>query len=235
MIAERSRGRFHADVGHLSADGVHELVKPRLRGVIHQVAFFLALVAGAGLLLVARSPRGVGAGLIYGVSLVVMYGVSAAYHRASWSEQAKVRMRRLDHAGIFLLIAGTYTPVAWLGVPGREGTILLWCAWIGAGLGVLHSLFFVHAFRALNALLFVLFGCMAVPVIPAVVHGLGSSRALLIFGGGVVYIAGALVYGKRWPNPSPAVFGYHEVFHGMVVLASALHFAAVLSLLQQRA
>lgn len=235
MIAQRSRAWLHRDVGPLTEDGVHEVVKPRWRGVIHQVAFFLALVGGAELVAVARSPRSTGAGLIYGLSLTLMYGISAAYHRARWSERARLRMRRLDHAGIFLLIAGTYTPVAWLGVPGPEGTLLLWGAWIGGALGILHSLFFVHAFRALNAVLFVVFGCMAVPVLPALVRGLGSQRAWLIVLGGAVYLVGALVYGKRWPNPSPRVFGYHEVFHGLVVVASALHFAAVLSLVQSRA
>lgn len=217
----------------LTADEIYEAVKPRWRGVLHQVFSFVALAGGAVLLLAARSPRAAWSGLVYCLSLVAMYTISATYHRGTWSGAARERMRRLDHAGIFLLIAGTYTPVAALGIPGWQGTALLWAAWIGAAAGIVHTVFFVNSFRQLNAVLYVAFGCMAVPVLPTFLAGLGAVRTALILAGGVVYITGAVVYGRKWPNPSAAVFGYHEVFHVMVIVASALHFAVVLSLVRQ--
>lgn len=209
---------------------IDEAVKPKLRGVSHQVAFFFALAAGAVLVAVAPAARAARAGLVYGLSLAGMYGVSAAYHRPNWSLPARRRMRRLDHAGIFLLIAGTYTPVCLLGLPGRQGTVLLAVVWTGALLGTLHAALFVHAFRAFNAFLYVVLGCAVVPVLPSVGAALGPLRTALLVAGGVIYVAGAVVYARRRPNPSPAVFGYHEVFHVMVIVASALHFAAVYDL-----
>lgn len=200
--------------------------------MLHEVFAFVSLAAGAVLLAVARSPRATWSGLVYCLSLVAMYTISATYHRGTWTPAARERMRRLDHAGIFLLIAGTYTPVAALGIPGWPGTALLWAAWIGAALGIVHTVFFVNSFRRLNAVLYVAFGCMALPVLPAVLAGLGAARTVLVIAGGAVYITGAVVYGRKWPNPSAAVFGYHEVFHVMVIVASALHFAAVLSLVR---
>jgi hemolysin III len=214
-------------------DDIHEALKPRWRGLLHFIFVFVSLAAGAVLLLVASSPRAAWAGLVYCLSLVGMYTISSTYHRRTWSDRGRERMRRLDHAGIFLLIAGTYTPVAALGIPGWQGTALLWAAWIGAALGVVHSLFFVNAFRKLNAVLYVAYGCMALPVLPTVIAGMGAMRTALIVAGGAVYITGAFVYGRKWPNPSATVFGYHEVFHAMVVVGSALHFATILSLVQQ--
>jgi hemolysin III len=215
----------------VTAEEIHEDFKPRWRGLLHFVFVFVSLVATVALWLVAQTPTARWVGVVYGLSLLTMYSISAAYHRGSWSTAARTRMRQLDHAGIFILIAGTYTPVSALGIPGWEGTLLLWAAWIGATLGVLHSLFFANWFRSLNIVLYVAFGCMAVPLLPAVISGLGLFRAALLMGGGVVYIAGAVIYGRKWPNPAPKVFGYHEVFHALVALASALHFAAVYSLL----
>ena len=212
---------------------IYDAVKPKWRGVLHQVFAVVALGAGAVLLAVANSPRAAWSGLVYCLSLVAMYTISATYHRGTWSTVARERMRRLDHAGIFLLIAGTYTPVAALGIPGWPGTALLWAAWIGAALGIVHTVFFVNSFRRLNAVLYVAFGCMAIPVLPTVLAGLGGARTALVLAGGVVYITGAVVYGRKWPNPSATVFGYHEVFHAMVIIASVLHFAVVLSLVRQ--
>jgi len=217
----------------LHADTIHEAIKPRLRGVSHQVFFFVALAAGLLLQLSARTPRAGWVGLVYALSLAGMYGLSAAYHRPAWNERTRALMRRLDHAGIFVLIAGTYTPVAALGLPGWQGNVLLWFAWCGAALGVLHAAFFVHAFRSFNAFLYVLFGCAALPWLPTLYASLGLTRTLLLVAGGVVYLVGAVVYARRRPDPWPRVFGYHEVFHGMVVVASGLHFVAILSLLRQ--
>lgn len=214
---------------------IDEAVKPKLRGVSHQVAFFFALVAAVLLVDVAPTARAAWAGLVYGLSLAGMYGVSAAYHRRNWSTNARRRMRRLDHAGIFLLIAGSYTPVCLLGLGGTRGSVLLAVVWTGALLGTLHAAFFVHAFRAFNAVLYVVLGCAVLPVLPSAYAALGPLRTALLVAGGVIYIAGAVVYARRRPNPSPAVFGYHEVFHVMVIVASALHFGAVLDLVTSAA
>ncbi|GMU62370.1 MAG: membrane protein [Myxococcaceae bacterium] len=213
----------------MSADEA-EKVKPRRRGVSHQVAFFFALAAGVPLVALAPGPREAWAALVYALSLAGMYGISALYHRRWWSLPARRRMRRLDHACIFLLIAGTYTPVCVVGLPGPMGRALLAVVWGGATLGLLHALFFVNAFRSLNVVLYVVLGCAVAPLLPATVEALGAGRTSLLVAGGVVYITGAVVYARRRPNPNPAVFGYHEVFHLMVIAASALHFASVFDL-----
>lgn len=212
------------------APAIDEEIKPSLRGVSHQVAFFAALVGGVGLLLVAPAARAAWAGLIYALSLAGMYGISATYHRLNWSLSARRRMRRLDHAGIFLLIAGTYTPVCVLGLPGSRGLVLLAVVWVGAALGLLHAMLFVNAFRSLNAALYVVLGCAALPFLPSFAAGLGALHTTLLLTGGVVYVAGAVVYARRRPNPWPRVFGYHEVFHALVIIASTLHFATVFDL-----
>lgn len=205
-----------------------EKVKPKLRGWSHLFAFFLALGAGGVLVSEAPTSRALWAVVVYSLSLATMFGVSAAYHRPMWSLARRRLMRRLDHAGIFLLIAGTYTPVCVLGGHG----LLLTVVWTGAILGVLHSAFLAHRFRAFNAVLYVTLGCAAVPVVPSLLVTLGVARTVLILLGGAIYIGGAVVYARRWPNPVPAVFGYHEVFHLMVILASGAHFAAVLDLVR---
>lgn len=212
------------------ATGIHETLKPSLRGVSHQIAFFFALLGAAALVGLAANRLGSISGAIYGASLAGMLGASALYHRPTWSPAALRRMRSVDHAGIFLLIAGTYTPVCLVGLKGTLGLTLLGVVWLGALLGIGHTLFFAHRFRALNAMLYVLLGCAAVPTVPWLWEALGAYRTALLLGGGAIYIAGAAVYSKRWPNPAPAHFGYHELFHLMVIAAAGLHFAAVLDL-----
>jgi len=209
---------------------LEEKVKPKLRGVSHQVAFFVALAAGALLVAAAPTPREAWAALVYALSLAGMFGISALYHRRWWTLAARRRMRRVDHAAIFLLIAGTYTPVCVVGLGDARGTLLLSVVWAGAALGLVHALFFVNAFRRLNVVLYVLLGCAVVPLLPATFAALGTGRTSLLVAGGVVYIVGAVVYARRRPNPDPALFGYHEVFHLLVIAASALHFASVFDL-----
>lgn len=208
-----------------------EKVKPKYRGVSHQVAFFFALAAGVVLVMFAPGPREAWAGGVYALSLAGMYGISALYHRRWWTLAGRRRMRRLDHAGIFLLIAGTYTPVCVVGLADLRGTVLLAIVWGGAALGLVHALFFVNSFRSLNVVLYVVLGCAVIPLLPAVYEALGTGRTSLLVVGGMVYIAGAIVYARRRPNPNPAIFGYHEVFHLFVIAASALHFATVFGLI----
>lgn len=203
-------------------------VKPKLRGVSHQIAFFAALAAGGVLVFVASTPRAMWAGLVYALSLAGMFGISAAYHRPTWSVAARARMRRLDHAGIFLLIAGSYTPVCVL----TDNFTLLAIAWAGAALGLLHAAFVHQALRRLNAVIYVVLGCAALPVLPSLLAVLGPAHVALLLAGGAVYILGAVVYALRWPDPAPAVFGHHEIFHLMVIIASVLHFAVMLGLVR---
>jgi hemolysin III len=202
--------------------------KPLLRGVSHEVAAFAAL---AGWLLLARAtptPRaGVAVG-VYGASLTVLFAVSALYHRPTWSPRARAVMRRFDHSAIFLLIAGTYTPFCML-LGGDRGMFLLVAVWGGALLGVLRALFWSHAPRAVPAALAVALGWLVVAVLPALHAAVGNVPMALLIAGGLAYSAGAVVYAIKRPDPLPAVFGYHEVFHALVVVAAVCHYAVVAS------
>jgi hemolysin III len=202
--------------------------KPLLRGVSHQLAFFVALGAGLVLVGMSRSLRAVSANAVYAVTLASMFAISAAYHRGSWSERALGWWRRADHATIFLFIAGSYTPICLLAIGGPAGLHLLALVWIGAGLGALQALFWARAPRALTGLLGVALGWIAVAYWPDIRSALGPAPRALIIAGGALYTAGALVYVLRRPDPAPRVFGYHELFHALVIGASASHFAAVM-------
>lgn len=204
------------------------LTKPKLRGVLHQWGAVCA--AGAGLVLVAMAPRGrpTLAAAIYGLSLFTLFLISALYHRITWTPVARARMRRLDHASIFLLIAGTYTPMAMVGLPPEVGdTLLLWI-WAGAFLGIAQSVFWVSAPKAVSAALAVAVGWTLVPYFNEALAALGALTMTLVLLGGVAYTLGALAYALKRPNPRPGVFGYHEVFHFLTLVAAVLHFAAVL-------
>lgn len=200
--------------------------KPLLRGVSHQFAFFVALAASG--VLVARAPAGVAtwSTAVFGASLVALLGTSALYHRVEWSDVARMRMRRLDHSAIFLLIAGGYTPMFALTAPSR-GWGALTAIWIGASVGVLLSLAWPRAPKWVTAILCVGLGWMVTgPVIDRAPLVGGVAVALLV-ACGVVYSLGALVYAAKRPDPRPLVFGYHEVFHALVIVASILLFAHV--------
>lgn len=202
------------------------LPKPVLRGVSHQIFFFVALVAGAGLVLAANGTAAkLGCG-IYATSLATLLGVSALYHRPTWSLRARARMRRLDHSAIFLLIAGTYTPMA-LTLPEPMAKTMLLVAWAGGLLGVLRALFWVHAPKWLVAVLALAMGWVALLYLPTVGRLAGTPVLLWMGLGGVLYSLGALTYAFRRPDPWPRWFGYHEVFHAFVVAAAVCHFVAV--------
>lgn len=204
-----------------------ERAKPRLRGVSHQWAFWVALGAGAVLLAVARDGRAAMAAAIYVATLMALFGVSALYHRIQWSDRARVLMKRLDHATIFVFIAGSYTPICLLALDGPVGLQLLTWAWLGAGLGVARAVFWPHAPKPVAAALYVLLGWMSVAYFPALQAGLGVAGTVAIAVGGVLFSFGAAVYAFQRPDPLPAVFGYHEVFHALVVAAVACHFVAI--------
>jgi hemolysin III len=205
------------------------IFKPRLRGVLHQYSFFVSVVGGLVLVLAASSGLAQIASAVYAAALAGLFGVSALYHRLSWRPRAHGWMRRLDHAMIFLLIAGTYTPMALLALPGTVGPLLLTIVWAATIAGIVFSLVWITAPRWVSVVLYVLLGWLAVVALPDLV-GHVSLTTLLLFGlGGMVYSAGALVYATGRPDPAPTVFGYHEVFHALTIAAAAMHFAAVAS------
>jgi hemolysin III len=200
------------------------LDKPQWRGVMHQVGFFVALLGGA--LLVALTPTARAACAVYAVSLAAMLGASAAYHRPNWPPKQRVWMRRLDHAAIFILIAGTATPFA-LALHGAARVHFLGLMWGGAGVGVMRALFWIQAPKVLVAVLALALGWAATPFLPTIAAALGTATIAWLAAGGVAYTLGALAYAFKRPNPWPARFGYHEVFHALVVVAAVCHFVAV--------
>jgi hemolysin III len=210
-----------------AAAGPGVRVKPRLRGVFHQYAFFVSLGSGALLVLLAATTRASVAAAVYAGSVSALFGVSALYHRVTWTGPARRRMRRLDHAMIFLLIAGTYTPVGLLVLKGALASVVLAVVWGGALAGIVLELAWARAPRWLGGAVYLALGWVAVVAMPQLFARLGVAGGLLIVAGGLVYSAGALVYARRRPDPVPAVFGYHEVFHLLVIVGVAAHFLAI--------
>jgi hemolysin III len=202
--------------------------KPRLRGVSHQWAFFVSLVTGTVLVVVAPSGKATWAALIYSVAVAGLFGVSALYHRVNWtSPAARKRMRRLDHTMIFVLIAGTYTPFAVLALNPPLSTILLIVVWGGAVLGAGLKLVWIDAPKWLIAATYIAVGWVAVAAMPQMIDHVGVLPTILVAIGGVLYTVGAVVYARQRPDPVPGVFGYHEIFHALVIAAAALHYAVV--------
>lgn len=202
--------------------------KPRLRGVSHQWAFFAALVAGTALVTAAPDGKARLAAAIYAGSLAALLGTSALYHRVNWSRPEIRRwVRRLDHSMIFLLIAGTVTPFALLVLSGPFATALLIAVWAGAAAGIVVELIWVEAPKWATALVYIAVGWIGALGFPAIVARAGVGAGVLIALGGALYTAGAVIYARQRPDPRPAVFGYHEIFHALVIAAAAVHFAAV--------
>jgi hemolysin III len=207
--------------------GMDGLERPRLRGVFHQYAFAVAVAAGASLVVLADSLRERLAMWVYAVALAAMFGVSAVYHRVTWrSLRVRAWMRRLDHAMILLLIAGTYTPFALLAFDGAIASVILIGVWIGAGAGIVLNLFWVDAPRSVTVPVFAALGWIGVVAVPEMLE-IGIAPTLLVFSGGALYTVGAAAYALKRPNPRPAVFGYHEIFHLLVIAAAATHFVAI--------
>jgi hemolysin III len=203
-------------------------VKPRLRGVSHEWAFFLSLGLGAALIVAAEGARATVAVAIYAASLSALFGVSALYHRITWRRPEMRRwMRRLDHTMIFLLIAGTITPFALLVLEGGFAKALLIAVWAGALAGIVVELIWLDHPRWLAVTVYVAVGLIGAVAYPEIVSRAGLGAGLLIAAGGALYIAGAVIYALQRPDPSPSVFGYHEIFHVLVIAAAAAHFAAV--------
>ena len=200
---------------------------PTLRGRLHQVAFFVSIPAGIALVGVARATAARVAAVIFAATLSGLYGVSAAYHRGQWSAGARRLLKHLDHSMIFVFIAGTYTPVTLLALRPAWGITLLVLAWSGAALGVLVTVLRLERWNALGFAMYLALGWLAIVATPQLVHSLSNPELALLVVGGILYTAGAVVLARKRPDPHPAVFGYHEVWHTFVVGANACHFALV--------
>jgi hemolysin III len=204
------------------------VLKPRMRGVLHQWAFPASVVAGAVLVLQADSARARIATMIYALSVAALLGTSATYHRVEWrTVAARRRMRRLDHTMIFVLIAGTYSPFALLVLRGTLGVAILVAVWAAAIAGAVFKLVWIDAPGWLVAASYIVAGWLAVVVIPELAGRLGIAPVSALALGGVIYSIGAGVYAVRRPDPVPAVFGYHELFHSLVLIAAALQYTVV--------
>jgi hemolysin III len=204
------------------------LVKPKLRGVSHKWAFFASLVLGALLIVLADTPKATFAVGVYAVSLSALFGTSALYHGVEWSRpDLRLWMRRLDHSMIFFLIAGTYTPFALLVLHGTLAMAILAVVWIGAVAGAIVEMIWIDHPKWASALIYLALGWVAVAAFPELWTALGVAGTLLVAFGGLLYTAGAVVYATQRPNPVPATFGYHEVFHLLVIAAAIAHFSAV--------
>jgi hemolysin III len=207
--------------------------KPLYRGISHLYGFFVVLGAVPTLVAFAPSARASIAAAVYGAGLLAMFGCSALYHRSRLSPRATRWLERLDHSAIYVCIAGSYTPFCLLPLAG--GPALLVVVWAGAALGVLRALLWVDAPHWLSVVLYLVVGWAVLPFLPSLWHVLGPAGLLLLFAGGVLYSAGAVVFALKRPDPAPAVFGFHEVFHAFVVVASACHFIAVAVAVKQLA
>jgi hemolysin III len=217
----------------LSDGFVEKPVKPRLRGVLHEVAAFVFPLMGITAVLVAGSLTEKLAAGVYTVGVSSMYATSACYHRANWAPVHKSRMRRLDHSMILVAIASTYTPVAVIGLPGTTARVLLGVVWGLAVAGVLVRNLWLNAPRWVMGAFYMGVGWAAVAVLPGLLAGLGVVSFALLLAGGLVYSMGALALSCRWPDPVPAVFGYHEVFHALVLVAGLLFYLVVIELVAQ--
>jgi hemolysin III len=201
--------------------------RPLLRGVLHQAALAVAIGAGVALVAQADGSRQTVAAAVFAGSAATMLALSAAYHRITWSPRARLRMRRADHAGIYLLIAGTYTPVGLLTLHGVVQQVVLGIVWPGAAAAILLKLFWVHAPKWLSAAIAIGLGWVGVAAVPQLVAADGLAPVALIAAGGLAYTGGGIVYARRRPDPIPTVFGYHELFHALTLVGLCLQYVAI--------
>ncbi len=206
--------------------------KPLLRGHIHQGAFFVSLGATAMLIAKSSNQQSFTAAVIYSFSLLLLFGISAVYHRFHWEPPQRALMKRLDHSAIFILIAGTFTPVALLAMPNVIGHKLLWIIWSAAVIGVMQSIFWVKAPAWFSALFYVGIGWIAAPYLGTLKDSVGISGVGLLLAGGIVYTVGAVFYALKKPKLIAHIFGYHELFHLMTIFGAALHFIVIYSLIK---
>lgn len=202
-------------------------IKPTWRGWIHAATFPVAIVAGVVLIIVADGAPAKWAAAVFMVTSLLLFGNSALYHRFDWSPKVKVLLKRIDHANILLLIAGTYTPLATLALPPSKGVLLLSLVWGGTLIGILFRVFWINAPRWLYVALYLLLGWAAVMYIVDLMNA-NFAMMVLVIVGGLLYTGGAIVYALKKPNPWPGHFGFHEIFHVCTVLAFLCHWTACL-------
>ncbi|MFN2451047.1 MAG: hemolysin III family protein [Candidatus Dormibacteria bacterium] len=201
--------------------------RPRLRGVLHQWTFVVSLLAGTLLIIRAGSAGARVAVSVYAFSLAACLGVSALYHRVPWSAVNKRRMQKVDHATIFLLIAGTFTPIAVIVLSPLLATITLLTVWSGAAVGIVMAVLWTDPPTLVEVGTYLLLGTLGLLLLPALLHDLGGGGVALLGAGGLLYWCGAMVYARHRPDPWPRTFGFHEIFHVFVVLAAGTHFAVI--------
>jgi hemolysin III len=201
--------------------------KPRLRGVLHQVAFIVAVALAPLLIVGADGGRPRVAAAVFAASVAACFGASALYHRVTWTPRVRLWMRRLDHAGVYLLIAGTYTPVSLLVLRGAWRPVVLTVVWAGAAAAIILKFVWVQAPKWLAAAIGLALGWVAVVALPQLIVDLDPAAFTLLVVGGLAYTAGAIVYARGRPDPAPAVFGYHELFHALTIVGVACQYVAI--------
>ncbi|WP_199882008.1 hemolysin III family protein [Streptomyces sp. CB03911] len=203
-------------------------LKPRMRGWLHAGMFPFALAGGIVLIGLSRPGAAAAACSVYALSACLLFATSAVFHRGTWGPRGEAVLRRLDHASIFLIIAGTYTPLAVVLLPTRRQQVLLAVVWTGALAGIAFRTLWMGAPRWLYTPCYIALGWVAVLYLPDFARTGGTAVVALVIAGGLLYTAGGIVYGLKRPDPSPHWFGFHEVFHTLTIAAFAAHYTAVL-------
>jgi hemolysin III len=204
-----------------------EVLVPRPRGVSHAFAFVVSIAAAAVVMVLAPAGRATVAAAIYGGGLVALFGGSAVYHRWPGPPRFKPVLQRIDHSTIFVFIAASYTPIALVALHGPLVWVILGVAWAGAAAGVAFSVGWIQAPRTVIACSYLALGWVAVIAIPQLVGALGPPPLVLLGAGGLLYSVGAIIYARQRPDPWPRTFGFHEIFHALVIAAAAAHYVAV--------
>lgn len=204
--------------------------KPLLRGYFHEWMFFISIGACIPLISKSTNPNELIATIIYSIGIFMMFGFSALYHRINWRPKVLKVMRRLDHSSIFIMIAGSFTPICLLVLPDKLGFQLLLIIWIIAGIGIIQTVLFTNTPRMVRAGIYLIAGYMAIPYLSVLSSVMGFTNYALTVAGGTIYSVGAIGYGLKFPDFSPKYFGYHEFFHILVSVAAILHFIVIYSI-----
>ena len=204
--------------------------KPLLRGYFHEWMFFISIGACIPLINNSTNSTELIATIVYSIGIFMMFGFSALYHRVNWRPEVLKIMRRLDHSSIFIMIAGSFTPICLLVLPKNLGLQLLVIMWVVAGIGILQTFIFTNAPRMIRAGIYLIAGYIAIPYLSVLSSVMGFTNFSLTVAGGTIYSVGAISYGLKFPDFSPKYFGYHEFFHVLISLAAILHFIVIYSL-----
>ena len=205
--------------------------KPLLRGYFHEWMFFISIGACIPLINNSTNSTELIATIVYSIGIFMMFGFSALYHRVNWRPEVLKIMRRLDHSSIFIMIAGSFTPICLLVLPENLGLQLLVIMWVVAGIGILQTFIFTNASRMIRAGIYLIAGYIAIPYLSVLSSLMGFANFSLTIAGGTIYSVGAISYGLKFPDFSPKYFGYHEFFHVLISLAAILHFIVIYSLI----